>query len=89
MFTMPIRTLPGQPPVTDLLHPGVAGGQLAHGRVDRVLARRGAWVQFDNVQGDAPYRTGWLLAAIRRTVPGEWQQSQFTSEDCDDFEVCA
>ena len=68
---------------------GVPPGRVIVGHCDMVpdteahaaLARRGAWVQFDNVQGESAYRTGWLLAAIRRLDEGGFGDRLLLSQD--------
>jgi predicted metal-dependent phosphotriesterase family hydrolase len=45
------------------------------------LAERGAWVQFDSIGGEAPYRTRWLMGAIRRLDEAGFADRLLLSQD--------
>lgn len=45
------------------------------------LAARGAWVQFDNIQGGNAYRMRWLMGAIRRLDEGGYVDRLLLSQD--------
>jgi phosphotriesterase-related protein len=47
----------------------------------REIAERGAWVQFDNVNGGADYRVRWLVDAIRRLDAAGFSDRLLLSQD--------